>query len=372
MEPSRSTGRLKTARDRYADFLRAFSLIVVILWHWAFTILIWRDSGPSATNPIGFTSGLWIATWLLQVMPLFFYVGGHVHMMAWTRAQERGTPLHTFVIRQVRALAIPGAALFGTWIVLGVILAQFYDGQWVAKMVELIVSPLWFLAMYVGLIVLMPVALWLHRRFDGLVLVWLAGLAMIVDIVRFRYDVEWLAWANMVFVWGLAYQIGFFYERIVSASRRSDWTLTMAGFFGLAGLVFSGLYPGSMVGVPGETSNMAPPTLCIVALVIFQAGVAELFRPAIERRLEHPGGWSRVTNLMTRFAMPLFLFHTTGMALSRAIEWLLRGSVNEAKVPDLEWWLGRPLAIIGPLLCTMPVIFIFGRRWTRERKTTTT
>jgi hypothetical protein len=52
-------------RDVYADFLRALSLLVVIMWHWAFTILVWSDTGPYATNPIGFTSGLWIMTWLL-------------------------------------------------------------------------------------------------------------------------------------------------------------------------------------------------------------------------------------------------------------------------------------------------------------------
>ncbi|HRE00934.1 MAG TPA: hypothetical protein PLV68_06515, partial [Ilumatobacteraceae bacterium] len=41
-------------RDPYVDFLRAFSLLVVVAWHWVFTIIIWRDDGPHATNPIGF------------------------------------------------------------------------------------------------------------------------------------------------------------------------------------------------------------------------------------------------------------------------------------------------------------------------------
>jgi hypothetical protein len=71
---------------------------------------------------------------------------------------------------------------------------------------------------------------------------------------------------------------------------------------------------------------------------------------------------------MTRFAMPLFLFHTTGMALSRAVEFMIRGDINESPHIDLEWWLLRPLSVIGPLLFTLPVIFIFGRRWTRAPK----
>ena len=77
-------------RDRYIDFLRAFSLLVVVAWHWVFTIVRWSDDGPHATNPIGFTTGLWMVTWLLQVMPLFFYVGGYSHLTAWQRAQSRG------------------------------------------------------------------------------------------------------------------------------------------------------------------------------------------------------------------------------------------------------------------------------------------
>jgi hypothetical protein len=30
--------------------------------------------------------------------------------------------------------------------------------------------------------------------------------------------------------------------------------------------------------------------------------------------------------------------------------------------PTTVWWLSRPLAIIGPLLCTLPVIYLFRRR----------
>ena len=83
-------GVAPVARDDYIDFLRAFSLLVVVAWHWVFTIVIWKDDGRHATNPIGFTSGLWAVTWLLQVMPLFFYVGGYSHLVAWRRAQARG------------------------------------------------------------------------------------------------------------------------------------------------------------------------------------------------------------------------------------------------------------------------------------------
>lgn len=354
-------------RDRYVDFLRAFSLLVVVAWHWVFTIIRWQPDGPHATNPIGFTTGLWMATWLLQVMPLFFYVGGYAHLRAWDKARRTGTPLWSFVFKRVRSLAVPALALLGVWIVIAIVLSTLFDIRWIGRAAMLVVSPLWFLGVYLLMIVLLPLLLWLHHRFDTIVLVWMVGLAGGVDILRFRYDQDALAYLNMIFVWGLCFQLGFFYDRIVAAQRRADYTMLWAGLAGLAGLVFSGLYPGSMVGVPGETSNMAPPTLCIVALVFFQAGVAEVLRPAMQLRLARPR-WASFNETINRLALPLFLFHTTGMALWKAVSYAWAGHINEAREPTLWWWLGRPLAFIGPLLFTLPVIYLFGRKWTRKQQ----
>jgi hypothetical protein len=356
-------------REPYIDFLRALSLLVVVVWHWAFTILGWGPDGPWATSPLGFTSGLWIATWLLQVMPLFFYVGGYVHLLSWQRSQARGMSLGQFVWQRLRRLAIPGAALLGTWVVLGLILGNVFDLRWIGSAVLLVVSPLWFLAVYLMLIALLPVALWLHRRFDVLAIVWMAGLAMCVDVLRFRYGYDAVGWLNMLIVWGLAHQAGFFYDRLVAAPRRLDLALLWTGLFGLIGLVGSGLYPGSMVGVPGDKwSNMAPPTFVIIALLAFQMGVAEVLRPRMQRILQRPR-WARANELINRFSLPLFLFHTTGMALYLVIGWALLGQrfVGNPE-PDLWWWLERPVAVLGPLLCTLPVIWIFGRRWVSEAR----
>jgi hypothetical protein len=78
-----------------------------------------------------------------------------------------------------------------------------------------------------------------------------------------------------VVVWALAHQLGYFYERLVAAPRRFAWSLTLGGLFAMLGLTNMGLYPRSMVGVPGEDiSNMAPPTLCIVALTLLQVGLS--------------------------------------------------------------------------------------------------
>ena len=203
---------------------------------------------------------------------------------------DRGQSIWTLVGVRLKRLAVPALTLLGVWIVIGIVVSAVWDWTWTWRAVKLVVSPLWFMGVYLMLVLLLPAALWLHERFDTIVLVILAGIAGLVDVVRFRYDVPAIGLVNMIVVWGLCHQLGFFYDRIVAARRTVDWTLLIGGALALAALVGSGLYPGSMVGVPGETSNMAPPTVCIVALVLLQAGMLEIIRPAIEVRLERPHG----------------------------------------------------------------------------------
>lgn len=338
---------------------------MVVAWHWVFTLIVWRDDGPHASNPLGFTQGLWLATWAFQVMPLFFYVGGYGHLRSWEKAQERGQSIWTLVGVRLKRLAIPTFALIGVWIIIGIVISAVFDLRWAWRAVVLVVSPLWFMMVYLVLVLLLPVALWLHRRFDSVVIVVLAGGAGLVDVVRFRQDVPALGLVNMVLVWGLCHQLGFFYDRISAARRSVDWTLLLGGILALAALVGSGLYPGSMVGVPGERSNMAPPTLCIVALVFLQAGILQIIRPAMQERLLRPR-WRKVSDVINRFSLPLFLFHTTGMALSRAVNYAIYGGLSEQNEPTIRWWLFRPISFIGPLLFTLPVIYLFGRQWVRR------
>ena len=206
-------------RDPYADFLRACSLLVVILYHWCFTILIWDDGITSATNPLAYQSGIWILSWVLQVVPIFFYIGSYVHLRSWERASARGETLPRFAFRQARSLFIPSMTLVVAWSVLGVLISTTFDLDWVVFAVFLVLSPLWFVLVYLFFVCAMPVTVWLHRRFDSLVLVVLAALAVIVDLLRLRFGVPAVEWVNMLFVWGFAYQLGYFHGRISGFGR---------------------------------------------------------------------------------------------------------------------------------------------------------
>src|SRR4051812_7190474 len=73
---------LRCMRDRYVDLLRVASLGVVIVGHWLMVIVYPTDAGVRATNVLALVPALQPVTWLLQVMPVFFLVGGFSHATA--------------------------------------------------------------------------------------------------------------------------------------------------------------------------------------------------------------------------------------------------------------------------------------------------
>jgi Acyltransferase family len=68
-------------RDRYMDFLRAASILVVVFGHWLIGVVYWEGGVIGSRNAIGMTPWLWIATWFLMVMPVFFFVGGLANLV---------------------------------------------------------------------------------------------------------------------------------------------------------------------------------------------------------------------------------------------------------------------------------------------------
>ena len=50
----------------------------------------------------------------------------------------------------------------------------------------------------------------------------------------------------------------------------------------------------------------------------------------METRLERPT-WEQVNDVINRFALPLFLFHTTGMALYTAINYVIFGNSTDRR-----------------------------------------
>ena len=344
-------------RDKVIDLLRSGATTTVVVYHWLFTIIVWRIDGPHADNPIGYVSGLWSLTWVLQVMPLFFVAGGYTHSLAWTRFRERPHAWRRFIARRTKQLLVPAGVLTAVVVSAAVIVAVLRDGEdlWFTRGVVLILSPLWFLVVFLVMVLTVPIWDRLDRRYGELAPLGLAAAAMAVDVLRFRYDIEGVAFANLVFVWAACHQVGWSWERLRVAPQRFGHVLMLIGFAALVGLTNMGLYPRSMVGTSSPLdrfSNMGPPTLPIIALCTFQLGIVVAYRGRLAAWAEKPNIERKVAWL-SRNAMPLFLWHSVGFALLFSVMKLGPGVPEE---PTATWWLTRPLWLIGPALLTLPLV----------------
>ena len=345
-------------REPYLDGLRAFSLLVVVLWHWVFTVIVWERDGPHASNPIGTTTGLWLLTWLLQVMPVFFFVGGYVHLRGLQTTRRYGT----FVTRRLRRLLVPALVSVGVAVtVRGVAELVEPNVEWLDRALLLVLSPLWFLCIYAMLVLLAPAAAWFHERTGEAGLVAMVGAVAWIDLARFHYDVEWTAWLNWMLVWATVHQVGFFYDRLRDASPRAHAAIAIGGIGTLSVLTNMGLYPRSMVGVPQESiSNMGPPTLCILGLAAFQIGVVLLLRPTVTAWLQRPRP-RRALDWANRMAMPVFLSHAWGFALAYGLLRLV--GLHAPEDTSWGWWAQRPLWAAAPFTATAALIGVLaGRR----------
>ncbi len=147
-----------------------------------FSIVTWQP-GPGTTNPIGTTTGLWAFTWVLQVMPLFFFVGGFAHLVTWESVQRAGGGYREFLARRLKRLLLPTSICLAIvaviWSVLrfGPVTVPHLNAT-----VMLILSPLWFLAIFVALVLLAPAFIRLHRSTGVWGPVALARPAILVDV----------------------------------------------------------------------------------------------------------------------------------------------------------------------------------------------
>ena len=358
-------------RDRVVDLVRAASIVVVVIWHWTLSVTHWHDGRLTMPNPIGHTSGLWLLTWIFQVMPLFFVVGGFSNLAGWTSLRERGVhrPGRRFVRSRANRLGRPAMAMVATWAVIDVILRLTRPGTPSVVSWGLVVFvPLWFLAMYGLATALVPVTAELHRRAPASTLAMLAAVIALGDVVRFGGGFGGAGYVSTAGVWIFAHQLGYFWRDGTLTSMRRDGHVAIA-LVGLTGLVVStntGVYPRSTVAVDGEwLSNMFPTTAPIAMLAVFQLGLVLLLRPSLNAWLNRSRRAWRATVGANGVAMTVFCWHMTAVVAVIGV-WHLAG-LELIDDPTLAWWVQRPLWLLAPVLVLAPIVRVFLPIETRSR-----
>jgi hypothetical protein len=117
-----SAGELAAAtpasRDRYVDFLRVASLAVVVLGHWLMAVFSSEGGRLTAGNALAYVPGLWLATWLLQVMPVVFFIGGFSNLAAVRSTTRRGGGYAAYLSSRAVRLLRPTMVFVAVWLVL--------------------------------------------------------------------------------------------------------------------------------------------------------------------------------------------------------------------------------------------------------------
>ena len=349
-------------RDRYVDFLRIASIIVVVLGHWLMAVVTLDDGQFHIGNVLGMVPFLWLATWVLQVMPVFFFVGGFANLVTIDGQRRKGMGVPEYLVGRAQRLVRPVAVLFAVWIPLAIALVTFgVDRELLGDATKVVCQPLWFVGVYLMVSALAPPMRDLHARFRFQTPVALVALAVAIDIARFAFDVPAIGWLNILFVWLFAQQLGFFYAdgTLTKFTRAQLAGTATAALFALVALTTFGPYPHSMVGLPGERiSNMAPPTICLIALTILQVALVMLLRPAITRWLQGEKPWTIVV-AGNGVIMTIFLWHLSAMLFSVALLYPL--GFPQPDGGTAAWWITRPLWILVGVIPLVAIVAVLGR-----------
>jgi hypothetical protein len=355
-----------SGRDRWADTLRAGSLVVVMLGHW---LMVDITADGHISNALVTVPALQPLTWVLQVMPLFFLVGGVAHAHALESLdRRRPTPrgrYAAFVRSRATRLLRPTAAFLVVWVAAGAVahLSGVTSGssdraRLARDALVLVPQLLWFVGIYLGACAFAPLMRRLHLRFGAWVVLALVAAACAVDAVRFGGGPGLVGNLQFVLVWLALHQLGFLW-RDGQLTPRVGAVMALGGYAAMGLLVRFGPYPVSMVGLPGEAvSNMAPPTVALLAQGIGICGVAAALRPFAARVLARPRVWKSVV-VASPFAMTAFLWHLT--ALMVTLLTLRAVGITQPAVASVSWWLTRPMLFVVLAAVTAVLVAAFVR-----------
>ena len=333
-------------RDRFPDLLRSLALGAVILGHWVMgAVAVGPDRIMTVDNVLNINRFLWPITWVLVLIPLFFFVGGFSNATSLTRAHARGTGSGAWVGRRVSGLLIPVLPFIGVVVAAaGLALLLGAPTGLTLTIAVVVVMPLWFVAVYGGLAALTPALFALHRRFGWRVVLALAVLAVIVDLLRTALNQPLIGWLNYVFVHATSQQLGFFYfdgrlSKLPMPALLSWATLALGC---LAATVATSTYAESMVGLSGERSNMSPPGIpsLLHGLVLIPLAMAAL--PWLKTWIDKPKA-AQVLDIAAHYSMRAFLWHLPVLVI-------VYGLLYVAHVPfptpgTGAWWATRLLLL---------------------------
>lgn len=364
--------RTPAHRERHLDLLRAVAIIAVVLGHWLAIVVVAHGGRLTGYSALAALTWAHPVTWLFQVMPVFFLVGGFANaasLASYRRTVGSGAAAGWLLERSARLVRPVTALLLVSSTTAGLARWLGSDPDLIGAAVWLATLPLWFLVAYLAMVALTPLTYALHRRAAAAIPLLAVVAVMLGDLGRFVTGSEAAAYGNFLFGWLAVHQTGFlWYSRRLPTRPSGALALLLGGLIVLVLLTTVGPYPVSLVSVPGApVQNSSPPSLALLALATAQLGAALLTRRPCERWLRRSQPWRAVV-AVNAVILTVFLWHMSAAVLA-TVALYAAGALPTAPVTSPQWLLWRVPWVLTLATVLAALVLLFGRiEWRATRR----
>lgn len=348
--------RTPADRERLADLLRAVAICLVVVGHWLAISVTYQDGRLSGRNALTDLAWAHPVTWLFQVMPVFFVVGGYANSASLHSYRVNGGGSTDWLLTRTDRLLRPVTALFVV-VPVAALAARFagVPADVVGTATWLASIPLWFMLAYLAMVVLTPWMYALHRRAGLWVPAVMVAWVALADLLRLGFELPYVGESTYLIGWLTVYQVGMCWWAGLIPTRRAWLLACTAGSAAVLVLLTAvGPYEVRMVG-----GNTNPPSLALLALAATQIGLVLLIRPAAARWLARPGPWTVVV-AVNSVVLTVFVWHMTAAAVAGAIVYPT-GLMAQPPVDSAAWLWWRVPWLAAAVVVLVGLVAVFGR-----------
>lgn len=346
-------------RNRYVDFLRAVSILFVVTGHWLIATATYEGGRLIPGDILEIQPATQWLTWIFQVMPVFFFVGGYANAVSLEGAARRGTGYAEWLAARLGRLATPVIVLLVVWAGIAGILRLFDVSRGVVRFASQAgLVPTWFLAIYIVIALLAPAMYRAWKRWGFASIAALLALAIVSDASLFLADLPGPGWTNYLTVWLAVHQLGYAWRDGRTGSPGRSLAIAGLAAGALVALVLAGPYPVAMAGSPDEElSNSLPPKIVLALLGFVQFGVLLAIERPMRRLLARPAPWT-ATILINGMIMTVYLWHVTVLIVLVSLAFLAGGVGLTVDPGSGAWWLSRLpwLAVLYAVLLVVALV----------------
>ena len=217
---------------------------MVVLGHWVVNVPRYQGGEFFFTRILAVEPWTQFLTWLFQVMPVFFFVGGFSNAASWQKARHSHGELRAWQSRRMKRLLLPTSALVLFWsLAVAFASAVGVNPVFIREGSHAALLPAWFLAVYVMVTVTVPFTQKIWERTGLWSVASLTLAAVLVDIAAFVGGQDWIRWSNYAFIWLAVHQLGYWWQR-ATIRRFEPAALILLGATALILLIAGFRLPG--------------------------------------------------------------------------------------------------------------------------------